>query len=619
MIKLDGGIQLPLPSNMKHFKIVSNITRSRRETILKEVWHRAYTHCLYALHTNFNLPIHYVVHSISRNMYEVHKGSPIALRFLGEMLLAGYIKLYKRKVSGNKWERVVVPTRQLVSLSLGVNVVETSAIRLPIIEGEKGWNEVTFPIRGGSLKNNNKEKIKIVSDIAKQTFVVNDFILEVLSTHPPDMEFNICDEYKIARCLTSARQLQHKVFRFRNYVDSRGRVYPDVTCCISPQGSDFERSMILPYEAVPLTKAGFKSFYKATKDYAQKDWCMKDILRHAKDWKTDLGWQQADKPYSYLSCANTLRQYIDDPTQPLRAYSPLDGRCSGLQHWSALVRSDAITKHLGMEVDESSLDLYEYIAMLWKDTLEEKYKKYANRKSAKVPTMTWGYNARPITSMRYLHELYGVKYSRIAGEEEVIREGLTRSETARLGVDLYNSLNKTLGVLSSAVAWVGNCATLLSKKGILDIYWVTPDGFTGKQRKLKGTRNRIQVILHDGSKLEVGTLTFSNEPDSKKHKAALAPNIIHSLDANHLREVARRLVEEGIPAVYVHDSFSTHSNHTERLYEIIIEEFIKLYSIDYLKELKQYWEDTYRIELPKLPEYGNYKIETLRLVKHFFI
>ena len=85
-----------------------------------------------------------------------------------------------------------------------------------------------------------------------------------------------------------------------------------------------------------------------------------------------------------MACAYLIRQYWLDPSKPIPSFPPLDGRCSGLQHWSAVItKSNAITRHLGMHEEEAELDIYEKVADDWKQTLTDKEKQYATRKAAK--------------------------------------------------------------------------------------------------------------------------------------------------------------------------------------------------------------------------------------------
>jgi DNA-directed RNA polymerase len=236
--------------------------------------------------------------------------------------------------------------------------------------------------------------------------------------------------------------------------------------------------------------------------------------------------------------------------------------------------------------------------------------------------MTWGYNATMMTSMEHMSKLFGAKQKWDMKSKSFINtsEGLARGVTSRLGVDLYRQLQQTLGPLQAAVSWVSDCATVISKQGNVEIRWPTPDGFTCLQRKVKGERLVLKCTLSSGDELYLEILDFSKEvPNTAKHRSAIAPNIIHSLDATHLRMVARRLKELGLPMIFIHDSFATHCQYRSILYDIIVETFIELYSREYLAELKSYWESMYGVELDNPPALGDWKPDSLQGLKRFFL
>ena len=614
MLILDGGIILPLPKRVKGFTKPDDVSQRRWDKDLKERWTRAYTHCLYSLHLLFELPLHSIVPRISKKMLEATDSFNISLRFIGEMEASGYLKFSRGMDS-----RVVTPTKKLLELNLGVNLAPETAVVMPKLNGE--WISKS-PIRGGVSSLQNKKIAQITRPMSQEKFVVNKFIYSVLQTCPPDFT-KAGSEYMFKRMITSAETLMDEEFRFPYFLDSRSRLYVSTTCGLTPQGADHEKAIILPTHSEVLTEDGYAALLEATMGYAEKDLPLRAIVAYAEDPKAhEEDWKALDKPYSFLACADLIRRYIADPSQPLPAFIPLDGRCSGLQHWSAVTRSNTITKHLGMHKEEAELDIYEKVAEDWKLTLPEEHWCFATRKAAKIPVMTWGYNATMMTSMEHMSKLFGAKtvWDNDLAEYKVVGEGLERAVSGRLGADLYRRLNETLGPLRAAVDWVSDCATEISKIGNTEIHWLTPDGFEAMQRKVKGERLDIKCILSSGKKLSLQILDFTKEvPNTAKHRSAIAPNIIHGCDATHLRMVAERLEAKRLPMVFIHDSFSTHCNHRKTLYNDIIETFIGLYSGNYLVDLKDYWEVKYGVDLVDPPEQGDWEPDQLKNLKRFFL
>ena len=67
--------------------------------------------------------------------------------------------------------------------------------------------------------------------------------------------------------------------------------------------------------------------------------------------------------------------------------------------------------------------------------------------------------------------------------------------------------------------------------------------------------------------------------DKAKQTNAIIPNIIHSLDANHLMKIIisfAAIIEK--PLITVHDCFGTHPNNSNILREVVKCEFAELYS-----------------------------------------
>ena len=625
-VVLDGGVSLPVPRSQKPdpFYRPEDITDFRWKQEKHMRWLNAYTHCLYALHSQFEEPVHRAVNHVGARMLGVVDPFSIALRFIGEMQLAGYIDFHVQKVKGSKdkTERLIMPTDKLLGMNLGVYEAPPEAVVMPTIGSE--YMSKAISVRHGVNNPENRRVSRVVSGAAEQKFTINTYVLDLIEKYRPGRNSeSFKSEYMLERCITSANQLIGQEFRYSHFLDSRSRQYVEATCGVTPQGADWEKAVLTPVHEEVLTNLGHEALIEAALGYAEMPWTTEEMISHAQypDSHVDI-WMQADKPYSYMGCAKLLWDYSVAPERPLAAFVPLDGRCSGLQHWSALTRSQAITAHLGMEEDEHALDIYEKVAEDWKATLPEGQKQYATRKVAKIPVMTWGYNATRMTSMEWLDRQLGEKRRWCRKEKAfvVYEDGLERATAGRLGCDLYTQLNETLAELTTAVGWVSDCATIISKDGNPDIHWPTPDGFECKQRKVVGIEKDVVVILSDKSRFRTNRLDYSEQrPAHGKHRSAIAPNIIHSLDATHLRMVARELLVSGMPMVFVHDSFSTHVNYRDELYTFIVDTFAELYSGDWLNDLRGYWIERYSVELPEAPEQGLWDPQIVKNLKRFFI
>lgn len=620
MIELDGGVVLPVPKRSKGFTQPDTIKRFRWDSDKEGRWYRAYMHCLYSLTIHLGLPLHSVVPRLAKKMKEADDPFNVALRFMGEMELQGYVRFdVRRKTNSDQEERLVIATKKLLALDLNFEEAPSSAVKYPILPGSR---IPVSPIRNGVASNKNKQVSSIAYEMAMEKFKINRYVLRLLEDFPPEFT-EAGSDYMYKRTMHCANEMVEDNFRFPYFLDSRSRMYEDTTCGFSPQGADHEKALCQPTYKEILNENGYKALLETAYGYSEIKWTEDTIIDMAKNpRRTEKEWKKADKPYCFMACADLIRQYSDSPLSPLSGFIPLDGRCSGLQHWSALTKSPAITAHLGMEVQEADLDIYEKVAEDWKETLEPEWQFMATRKAAKIPVMTWGYNATVTTSMEWMEKLFGSKkkWSPELNEYVMAEGGLEKIAARRKGADLYKNLNATLGPLRAAVDWVSGCATKIATAGNVEIHWITPDGFEAMQRKVKGKQRDITCTLSNNSRIDLEIQDFSVEtPHTAKHRSAIAPNIIHSLDATHLRMVARRLNELGLPMIFIHDSFATHCNHRDTLYEIIVDTFIELYSGDYMKELYDYWKEMYNVDIPEPPKAGIWEAASLKGCSRFFL
>ena len=551
----------------------------------------------------------------------IHDNPAIGLRFLAELENLGFIKVPRAK-EGRKLVAYIVPTTFLNSL---------------LTEHEPFKNTIRYPIKVEDCNKNYQVRIKsevvsiiknnAVDAISSTVFTINSYILYLLEEFP--VYSNECNEFiSYYRTITEARKYLGRKFRFPYFLDSRGRVYNEATVGFSPQGADHEKALILPTFKEVLTENGLIALREAAHGYSEIKWSdstMIQFARHPERYRDE--WIKADKPYCFMSCANILMQYYDNPKKPLPAFTPLDGRCSGLQHWSAMLGTNAITNRLGMEENEASdgLDIYEFVASEWKNELEQKYKYLVSRKLCKKPVMTFAYSATRMSSMDNIHDMIGEVTEWKEGKWKVVKEGLPRFESARLGSNLFDKTNQILQPIVTGVDYLKKCIKIIMlKTDNPDVVWATHDGFEGLQHAYKKNELKVQVEDSLGKRhtviLQVPQLDIFGQkiPSITKAQSGIGPNFIHSLDATHLRMVARRLKLLNLPAIWIHDSFAVHSNYREVLYNIIVEEFIKLYSRNHLQLLKDLWEQTYNVELPEVPKKGNWDIKTLKKCKRFF-
>ena len=119
--------------------------------------------------------------------------------------------------------------------------------------------------------------------------------------------------------------------------------------------------------------------------------------------------------------------------------------------------------------------------------------------------------------------------------------------------------------------------TLLYGNGSKEISWVTPSGFQVDCALYKQDSVSCKVVI-DGKTIEIMGKVDTDKPDYQKHASAIAANMVHSMDATHLVDVAKRWGERGNSSIgAVHDSIAVHACDVNDLLVDIKESFIEIY------------------------------------------
>lgn len=540
----------------------------------------------------------------------LHTDPRIGLRFIAEMVDARLLEREVERGPDGKSIGRVKFTPELVEIYLSGKCPN------PVKPVVIGYLPRPAVVRRGIKQDSYKAADAAISSLG---FNIDKFILDLLMKYPiekPDSPL----AYK--RTQETAMRLRHNTFFFPYFLCTRGRHYVASTEGVTPQGREYEKALCLPRFNEPLTERGVLALIEAADGYSEDTRYTSlpiELRGHAYAAQArspeTLGWQEWDSPFCGMAMANQLSAHYSDPSQPLRAFVPRDGRCSGLQHWSALLRSSAVTGRIGMELQEADdgLDIYEYVNLLWTKLIPSEHQFICTRKTAKKPVMTFAYSATRMSAMENVLEMWADK-----------QEDLDRKACMQYGSKLFTTTEEVLEPLVGGVSWLRACMKIIIGTGVHKVTWITPDGFIAVQDyKLKEVKE-LEVKLSNGRKLKIDIKIDvldahgNTVPSLSKAQSGIGPNIIHSLDATHLRMVALQLALLGIPAVWVHDSFAVHANYRDTLDVIIREEFVKLYDRNYLAELKVYWEQTYSVELPDSPELGDWNLHNLPDCPKFF-
>ena len=184
--------------------------------------------------------------------------------------------------------------------------------------------------------------------------------------------------------------------------------------------------------------------------------------------------------------------------------------------------------------------------------------------------MTIPYNAKPYSNRSYIRDALLEKGI------EIDKDDLTLTVHAVRG-----AMKKIVPGPMSVMKWIETEVSKALGRGLTEIVWVTPSGFVVKQRIMKKNVVRLKLQLLGDCELRVAT-EDSNEVDKLRHKAATAPNLIHSLDASLLHLSATRFDK---PIALIHDSVLCRATDMSILSSLVRETYMQLFAKqDYLND-----------------------------------
>lgn len=457
------------------------------------------------------------------------------------------------------------------------------------------------------------------------------------------------------QALRQARALvDHERVYFPNSMDFRGRMYP-LPGRLNHTGSDPFRALLENAEPKELGVSGLywlkvhlankmgmnKLTFDERVQYVDEN--VEDVVRSADAPLTgNRWWQQGAEPLQALMACKEVAdalKYSEGPTKfPSRLPVAVDGSYNGLQHYSAIGRDEIGAKLVNLIPSDRPADAYTGI-------LEEMMKsiradaardhevavrclgtgKGTDRNHIKRKTIK-----RPIMTQVYGVTAYGMG-EQIA--EELIKQNqqhglwsLTdiKEMSAYIRDKVLESLGITFRETQQCRSWLDRVARLVwscQPTGLRCAFtWTTPLGLIVRQPYRKGRQTNL-FSAHGFSRINAGTI----EPADRKQISALAPNLIHSLDATHLAMTALEMQRRDLSMMAVHDSYWCHAADLPTLSSVLREQFVALYdNYDPLWELKEQWEEIFFFDLrrhgarlPDPPKRGSLVLSEV-LNSHYF-
>jgi DNA-directed RNA polymerase len=379
---------------------------------------------------------------------------------------------------------------------------------------------------------------------------------------------------------------QYEKFYIPWSFDYRGRAYP-IPAFLTPQDTDFGKSLLKFHEMSFMTPEAeeWLAFQVATTYGLDKApmserlaWVRENVTIISKVATDPIGnlpeWEVADEPWQFLAACEEYHACVIACT---RQHTSLpvatDATCSGLQILAGLARDASTAKLVNVLPSDKPQDAYKVVAEAAAPHVPATVKPHMDRKTVKRVVMTVPYNAKPFSNRGYIREALKEK------GVEVEKDDLTETVKAvRAAMDRI--VPGPMAVMSWIESEVGNAID----RGLNELTWVTPSGFSVTQRLMKPEVQTIELQLLGRCKIKVST-GESDKVDKNHHKNATAPNLIHSLDASLLHLSALRF---DAPISLIHDSVLCRATDMSVLSAIVRETYMHLFAEhDYLTSFAQ--------------------------------
>lgn len=437
-------------------------------------------------------------------------------------------------------------------------------------------------------------------------------------------------------------------------IDFRGRIYP--IPLFNHQGDDFMKSLIVYSNPVPLTNSqdiellywqGANLWGNDKVSHSEQVEWVKAHHSHIVDSATHpldyLWWTEADEPLQFLAwCMEYVKslEYFEE-FKTYEGYScPLviayDGTCSGLQHYSAMLRDEVGGSAVNLVDHERPADIYQQVAdkvlkIVEKDamsgTLDEVQKEEVGggqRVHFGTRSMAQAWLAHGVTRKVVKRNVMTLAYgSGQYGFQEQIYEDTTKGNihfkrfekpcAKYMAKLVWQEVQTTVVSATEGMKYLKALAKVLTKHG-LPVNWWTPLGLPVQQQYLKLVQKSFRTRFGDMVSWRGYYQDVADDEslDANGQKNGIAPNFIHSLDSTHLMMVVN---EAGLSNyTTIHDSFGTSLGEARHLQVVIREQLYKLYTEHSpIEEFKKYVEAMTGEDLSDIPEppKGSLKLENI--------
>lgn len=464
---------------------------------------------------------------------------------------------------------------------------------------------------------------------------------------------------------------EYEAIYFPYNLDWRGRVY--AIPAFNPQGNDMTKGLLQAAIAEPVGEEGVEWLMihgancagvdKVSFDQ-RKQWVRENeemILACARDPLGCTDWAQMDSPFCFLAfCFEWEGVKRDGPLHESALPIAFDGSCSGIQHFSAMLRDERGGRAVNLVPSESVQDIYKLVADRVNEALardleegsEDSTETVTNKKTGEIVEKRilgtkgmargWlGYGVtRSVTKRSVMTLAYGSKAFGFSEQliGDIINPAMDRGtgqeffasvpQCARYMANLiWDAVGVTVVKAVEAMKWLQVAAKHLAKEVIcketgaqlkpcMPVFWVTPDGFPVWQEYMKQEQRRIDLTFLGSMRLQTTiNVRDSNVIDGLKQQSGISPNFVHSQDGSHLRKTVVKAHEAYGVSFFslIHDSFGTIPAKAGAMFRAVRETMVETYATtnvlaDFRDQFLDQLHETQLEDMPEVPAQGSLDI-----------
>ncbi len=431
---------------------------------------------------------------------------------------------------------------------------------------------------------------------------------------------------------------------FPMQLDFRGRYYYRPPF-LNPQTNDVGRSLLQFANGQPIANEqeaewlwvhganlyGYsKHSWRTRLDWAHQN--KEAICRSGMEpWQMTEFWAQADDPWQFLAFCRAAYQYVEK-RGAYRCQLPvvLDCTCSGIQHYSALLRNEQMAELVNLMPSDHPQDIYSRVLAAVLEHLRADVDNpharswlelQPDRSLTKAVVMTMPYSATRQTVFKHCQVWSFERTLQLYGTDGWHFKDGAIAAMHYMATLLSNETANMIGPAKAAMHWFKRVGALAGESNT-PMQWTSPSGLTIRQQY--PNMRRVLIKLHHLSPV-LGRFALNIEElglNPKRMGNGLSPNIIHSLDASHMALTTVDAFAKGVVNLGgIHDCFATTPAEMSRVRDSVRNTFAAMYSEDWFttisSELLAQLPAELHGKLPELPAVGNFDIDLVRRSNYF--